>query len=272
MSFEVADIPTLKSSFESYEVEASRAWRPGSSCLRDYVLKCSHSFNVLDARGAFGAVTRGIHGQCGRCAEGGRGLGKKGERGGGARCGRRSKSDTSRDTEAAGAAAAQSLSGWDAVLEIGTEEMPARFAAGLIRQAEEGCYRLLADAHVESGGVKCYTTPRRIIVAITGLAPKQAPLEVELRGPAARIAYDAEGKPTRALEGFARSAGVSVDSVERRTTEAGEYVFARKTEEGRPTIEVLAEIFPKLIDAFSFPKAMRWGSNDSGLAGRYAGS
>lgn len=170
--------------------------------------------------------------------------------------------DTSRDTEAAGAAAAQSLSGWDAVLEIGTEEMPARFAAGLIRQAEEGCYRLLADAHVESGGVKCYTTPRRIIVAITGLAPKQAPLEVELRGPAARIAYDAEGKPTRALEGFARSAGVSVDSVERRTTEAGEYVFARKTEEGRPTIEVLAEIFPKLIDAFSFPKAMRWGSND----------
>ena len=177
--------------------------------------------------------------------------------------------DTSRDTEAAGAAAAQSLSGWDAVLEIGTEEMPARFAAGLIRQAEEGCYRLLADAHVESGGVKCYTTPRRIIVAITGLAPKQAPLEVELRGPAARIAYDAEGKPTRALEGFARSAGVSVDSVERRTTEAG-YVFARKTEEGRPTIEVLAEIFPT-HRRLQLPKA-RWGSNDFGLAGRYAGS
>lgn len=151
---------------------------------------------------------------------------------------------------------------WDAVLEIGTEEMPARFAAQIIDQTTRGAAKLLADARVAVEGVECFTTPRRIILGLKGLAPRQAELEVELRGPAARIAFDAEGKPTKALEGFARSAGVSLEAIERRSTESGEYVFAKKTDEGKPTIQVLASVFPALIDSFTFPKAMRWGDHD----------
>ena len=105
---------------------------------------------------------------------------------------------------------------WDAVLEIGTEEMPARFAGQIIEQATRGAAKLLADARVAVEGVECFTTPRRIILGLSGLAPRQTSLDIELRGPAARIAFDASGKPTKALEGFARSAGVDVGAVERR--------------------------------------------------------
>lgn len=151
---------------------------------------------------------------------------------------------------------------WDAVLEIGTEEMPARFAGQIIEQATRGAAKLLADARVAVEGVECFTTPRRIILGLSGLAPRQTSLDIELRGPAARIAFDASGKPTKALEGFARSAGVDVGAVERRPTESGEYVFAKKTDPGKPTMEVLTSIFPALIDTFAFPKAMRWGDRD----------
>lgn len=151
---------------------------------------------------------------------------------------------------------------WDGVLEIGTEEMPARFAGQIIEQATRGAAKLLADARVAVERVECYTTPRRIILGLSGLAPRQASLDVELRGPAVRIAFDASGKPTKALEGFARSVGVSLESIERRGTDSGEYVFARKTDQGKPTAEVLASVFPALIDTLTFPKAMRWGDHD----------
>lgn len=148
----------------------------------------------------------------------------------------------------------------DAVLEIGTEELPARFIGQILADATEGMTKRLEEARLGVDSVISYATPRRIIVALTNLAASQRDLVRELRGPAARIAYDADGKPTKALEGFARSAGVSVDAIERRSTDSGEYVFASAREEGKPAAEVLAQIFPQLIASFSFPKSMRWGS------------
>ena len=150
----------------------------------------------------------------------------------------------------------------DAVLEIGVEELPARFMRQALADAREDMTEALASARLESAKVRVYGTPRRIIVQLCRVASTQNDLTREVRGPAARAAFDSEGRPTKAALGFARSAGVLVESLVSRPTPQGDYVYATVTEGGRPANVVLAEVFPQMIVALSFPKSMRWGSHD----------
>ena len=150
----------------------------------------------------------------------------------------------------------------DAVLEIGVEELPARFMRQALADAREYMTEALASARLESSEVRVYGTPRRIIVQLCQVASTQNDLTREVRGPAARAAFDSEGRPTKAALGFARSAGVLVESLVSRPTPQGDYVYATVTEGGRPANVVLAEVFPQMIAALNFPKSMRWGSHD----------
>lgn len=142
------------------------------------------------------------------------------------------------------------------VLEVGCEELPASF----VRKAyEELAARV--EAGLSEAGLSFERvggpmgTPRRLIVAYGGLPERQPDRSREVRGPSVRAAFDAEGKPTKALEGFCRGQGVSPEQVRQE----GDYVWATKVERGRPTREVLAEILPAAITGLTFEKAMRWG-------------
>ena len=147
----------------------------------------------------------------------------------------------------------------DFLLEIGVEELPARFLDPALAQLKELAENALAEKRLKWGKINTYGTPRRITLFVEELAEKQEPLEQDVKGPAAKVAFTPEGKPTRAAEGFARSQGVAVSELVQMTVGTVAYVFARKREEGRPAAEVLAEIAPGFIAGLHFPKPMRWG-------------
>ncbi|MGD2114233.1 MAG: glycine--tRNA ligase subunit beta [Acidobacteriota bacterium] len=149
--------------------------------------------------------------------------------------------------------------GGEYLLEVRTEEIPARMLAPAIerlgtRVFEELVGRALAPREVETG-----FTPRRLVLILKGLPAAEPDREEEQVGPPARIAYDDEGRPTKALDGFARRLGLEPDALERKETEKGEYVVARQTVRGRATPEVLAELVPRILTDIPWPKTMRWG-------------
>lgn len=145
------------------------------------------------------------------------------------------------------------------LLEIGTEEIPARFFKGALAQLEEKANAALVEARLGYGDIRAYSTPRRLVLQVTDLADRQRDLEVEAKGPAKKAAYDAEGKPSKAAEGFARGQKVDVADLFVKTDEKGiEYVYARRREEGRPAFEVLPGLLQSLILGLEWPKSMRW--------------
>jgi glycyl-tRNA synthetase beta chain len=146
------------------------------------------------------------------------------------------------------------------VLEIGTEELPPRFFPPAMQQLRESAEGALARARLSHQGVTVLGTPRRLVLIVEEVAPRQAPSVREERGPAARIASDEEGKPTRAAAGFARRHGVAPEDLVRRQTDQGEYVFAVVHEPEAGAGEALAGLLPDLIAGLSFPKSMRWGT------------
>ena len=145
------------------------------------------------------------------------------------------------------------------VFEIGTEELPAAAAWAAARQIREMAPEALRAARIPCGAVAAWSTPRRIVLAVEEMALRQEDAVREVRGPAARVAYAADGRPTQAAEGFARAQGVPVAGLERRSTPQGEYVFAILRSPGGPTIKALGEVLPALAAGLAFPKAMRWG-------------
>lgn len=144
------------------------------------------------------------------------------------------------------------------LLEIGTEEIPARFMESALEQLRELAQKALLEERLEFGEIAVYGTPRRLALLVKGLEEVQKERVEEVKGPACRVAFDAEGKFTRAAEGFARSQGVKVEDLVVRSTPAGDYVFAVKKEVGRPTAEVMQRVIPGLITGLSFPRPMRW--------------
>lgn len=148
------------------------------------------------------------------------------------------------------------------VLEIGTEEIPARFLAPALEELAAKGEALLAEYRLERGVLSVYGTPRRLALYVRDLAISQTSLVREVKGPPQKAAFDLNGVPTRAAIGFARSQGVAVDELVARLVGKVEYVFAVREEAGRPASEVLAELCPRLIAALSFPKPMRWGDQD----------
>ncbi len=144
------------------------------------------------------------------------------------------------------------------VFEIGTEEIPAAMVAdlreNLAADAEEG----LEENRLNYTEVFTYSTPRRLVLHVEGLAEEQEDKKEVIRGPSENIAFDEEGNPTKAAKGFARGQGVTLEEVEIRDG----YLYVDKLIEGRPSIEVLSELLPELIENLSQPQTMRWGDKD----------
>lgn len=148
----------------------------------------------------------------------------------------------------------------DFLLEVGIEEMPARFLTPALTQLKELTAKTLQEQRIEYSEIQTYGTPRRLVLYVKAVAEKQATLEKEVKGPAKKAAFDVEGNPTKAILGFIRSQGVDLDDLVVRNIGQVEYLYALKREEGRPTAQVLTEICPSLITGLHFPKPMRWGS------------
>ncbi len=150
----------------------------------------------------------------------------------------------------------------DLLLEVGTEELPARFVEPARAQLEAVLGEELRRHRLPARALRTWATPRRLAVLASGVPARQPDAEQEVRGPAAAAAFDPQGRPTAAAVGFARSQGVPVESLHRKRTPTGEYVFARKVVAGRPAREVLGELLPQVIGSLSFPKTMRWAHYD----------
>lgn len=149
----------------------------------------------------------------------------------------------------------------DLLLEIGLEEMPARFVAQAAEQFKEKVEKWLAQERLPFEQIASYETPRRFAVLVSGLAEKQPDRNEEAKGPARKIAQDEAGNWSKAAQGFARSNGVAVEDLYYKEVNGVEYVHARKSEVGKATQELL----PQLSDAIAgmnFPKNMRWGANE----------
>lgn len=147
-------------------------------------------------------------------------------------------------------------------LEIGTEEIPAGFLPPAMADLERLMRKELEAGRIGFETIRTFATPRRLVLAVSGVALEQARQEVTAAGPSVAVAFDAEGNPTKAALGFARGNGVEVSELERRQTDKGEYLYVSKVVEGRPTNELLPELLPRIIDAIPFKKSMRWKDLD----------
>ncbi len=148
------------------------------------------------------------------------------------------------------------------LLEIGTEEMPARFLPTLLSQLRELLEENLRKERLPFGRSQTYGTPRRLVAFVWSLAGVQEPFVQEIRGPSRQQAFEADGRPTRAAIGFARAYGVSVDDLQIRDTGRGEFVFVVRQMKGESAHQVLKRVVPEVIRALSFPKTMRWESSN----------
>jgi len=146
----------------------------------------------------------------------------------------------------------------DLLIEIGTEELPPKALRNLANAFAKGIEQGLKGVALCHGEVKTYAAPRRLAVLISQLDVRQPDQAQERRGPALTAAFDDEGMPTKALQGFARSCGVSVDALERLETDKGVWLAYRSVQEGKPTAELVGAIVEKALAGLPIPKRMRW--------------
>ena len=264
--FDVADVGALKQVYDTYEREYARALE-GDALISayDYVLKCSHLFNVLDTRGAIGVTERANYFR--RMREMTRTIAK-------AYVARRKALDyplmkmgdkwKGAELQAAGAIPQAPTEPADVLIEIGVEEMPADDVAAVQAQVCDLAAPLFDELRLDHTGVEAHVTPRRIVVIARQVSPKQADEEFIAKGPPADRAYDADGQPTRAATGFARGKGVAVADLRIAEMDGGRYVTAAVRNEGKAAATVLAEALPGFIAEVKVARAMRW--NGTGTA------
>jgi len=154
----------------------------------------------------------------------------------------------------------------DLLLEIGTEELPPHDIAPALEQLAEGTRAAFAALRIDAGPVRTYGAPRRLALVCTGVASRQRPTVREVRGPAARVAFDAQGHPTQAAIGFARGQGIPVERLQTREVEGKRYAVAVVKEGGRSSAQVLPEALAAVVVRISFSKTMRWGDGDARFA------
>jgi glycyl-tRNA synthetase len=277
-NFDLADIGMLQKAFVDCEREGERCLERGLvRPAYDFVLKTSHMFNLLDARGAVSVTERTgyiarVRNLARKVAEGYVGqLDGAGARAqAGASAGAAAEDVTADD---AGVAAAADVAPWlppesregrDFLLEIGVEEMPesaCRAAIDLLPDRVAGLFGA-EGVEVKSADIRVMVSPRRIAVLIRDVPGEQLPREIVQRGPAFEAAFDAEGKPTKAAEGFARAKGVSAEELEVREEAGRRFVYYVTRSESRPTAGLLPGICLKIVRDMYFPKNMRWGPRE----------
>ncbi len=262
--FEIADVERLRSMYTLFETEARSALEQGLILpAHDYILKCSHTFNVLDTRGAIGVTERQQF--FGRMRELSRKVSEM-------YIAQRQHLEypwlKNGETAVAASGGEAELAVNDSpapfLLEIGTEELPVADLASAIEQLQDKVPAWLQALRLEHGDIHVYGTPRRLVVYVENLSARQPDLQVLVKGPPAARAFDSEGKPTPAAVGFARSKGLDVSALSVQEIDGGKYVAAELKEKGKPAVSALAEVLAEWAAAIKFDKTMRW--NASGVA------
>ncbi|MCC2616917.1 glycine--tRNA ligase subunit beta [Aestuariibacter halophilus] len=149
------------------------------------------------------------------------------------------------------------------IVELGTEELPPKALTQLGSAFAQQLTSALDAANLSHGDVTWYAAPRRLAVAVAQLAEQQPDSVVEKRGPAVTAAYDADGKPTKAAEGWARSNGISVEQAERLKTDKGEWLLHKADIKGQSLDVLLADLVEGALKKLPIPKPMRWGSKST---------
>ncbi|MFN3632239.1 MULTISPECIES: glycine--tRNA ligase subunit beta [Exiguobacterium] len=148
----------------------------------------------------------------------------------------------------------------DLLLEIGLEELPAQYVLRSEKQLAERVDAFLKEARVDFGSIEVYSTPRRLAVIVREVAETQQDLTETLRGPAKKIAQDAEGNWSKAAQGFARGRGLTVEDLYFAEEKGVEYVFAERHEKGQETLSLLNGL-EDVVRSLTFPKNMKWGTS-----------
>lgn len=149
------------------------------------------------------------------------------------------------------------------LIELGTEELPPKALKKLSTAFTAGVVEGLKKAGFEINDVESFATPRRLAMLIKDVAVSQPDREVERKGPALKAAYDADGNPTKAVMGFARSCGVEVDALQQQETDKGVWLVFKATEKGQLLSALIENIIDQSLSKLPIPKRMRWGSNDA---------
>jgi glycyl-tRNA synthetase len=269
--YEVADVERARKMYDLFSAEVDNCLSQGLLApAYDYVLKCSQSFNVLDARGAISVAERQAFFR--RMREMARKVAESYEE-------QRKELEypllKTMDDGPLTIAAPKAGVNVDKIsstvygpssllLEIGVEEFPAGDVDVAREQLEKRVPAWLDEIRLGHGLVRVYTTPRRIVVSIGDLAPNQPDREDLVKGPPADKSFDKDGIALPAAMGFAKKNGVDTRDLQVREEGGGRYVYAVVRQKGRSTPEVLAQALPKLVEGIKFEKSMRW--NDSGVA------
>jgi len=148
------------------------------------------------------------------------------------------------------------------LIELGTEELPPKALNNLSIAFTHGIVEGLKKVGFEINEVESFATPRRLAVLIKDIDSSQPDREVERKGPNIKAAYDADGKPTKAVMGFARSCGVEVDALQQQETDKGTWLIFKATEKGKVLADLLETIINQSLTRLPIPKRMRWGSSN----------
>ena len=264
-NFEVADIGRLRVMYEEFEAEAEGCLTAGLVFpAHDYILKCSHTFNLLNARGAVGVTERAA--LFGRMRD----------------LSRRVAEAYLVEREALGY---PWLNRWQIsapemprdeddtpppeapapfLLEVGTEELPAGDLESAIRFLEDFFKLTFLDVYrIQHGNIKILGTPRRLVISIEDLAHKQEDYSTPVKGPSEAIAFDSDNKPTKALIGWAKKYGIPDELIGKGLvdeTEGGRYVTFQKRVEGELTSSLFARLLPAFLARLKFENPMRWNN------------
>lgn len=263
--YEIADVERAKRMYELFAEECLSCLDQGLVLpAHDYVLKCSHTFNIMDARGAVGvterqAYFRRMRDMAKRVAEAY--LKQQEDRaykGGTLLTSPQSGQIVEKPTPIE-YTAPQSF-----IFEIGVEELPAADVDSAEEQLSEKFVKMLDVAGLEYDSVKIFATPRRLSALTLGLKPRQADKDELVKGPPADRAFDKDGNPTPAAIGFAKKNGVDPKDLVVETIDNGSYVVAKVFTPGARVEEVLSAELPKLIADIKFDRSMKW--NNSGIS------
>ncbi|MCZ6631980.1 MAG: glycine--tRNA ligase subunit beta [bacterium] len=256
-----ADVNRLQQMYDLFIAEAKSAIdRELVMPAHDYILRCSHTFNLLDVRGAIGVTERA------RFFAQMRDLARQvadlfvGQR---KDLGHPLLPTTDGVTDAIDKADdLPQLERADFLLELGSEELPPADVQNGIAQLKRLLPERLKAERLSFDEVEISGTPRRLYALVKNLSGRQPDEERLQRGPAVKAAYDEDGNPTPALEGFCRGQGVDPKDVEHKADDKGvEYVFALRKTEGQTAQKILSEALPELIASIHFVKTMRWDSD-----------
>ncbi|WP_332399587.1 glycine--tRNA ligase subunit beta [Vibrio metschnikovii] len=149
------------------------------------------------------------------------------------------------------------------LIELGTEELPPKQLRTLAEAFAANFSTELAAAELTHDGIKWFATPRRLALKVANLAEKQADKVLEKRGPAVSVAFDAQGNPTKAAQGWARGNGITVEQADRLKTEQGEWLLFKQEVKGQAAKAIVVELAAKALANLPIAKPMRWGDKET---------